>query len=104
DLRPEPCQLLFEERALARRAADDHARHTGPRETADLVRGERPARDVDERLRASAGSVTEPLGLAAGEEDRFHRALPFELRLALGRLGQDVRRRRRAADALVGEA
>ena len=54
-------------------AREDHARHAGAREPADLVRSERLARDLDERLRTSAGSVAEPLGLAAGEDDRLHR-------------------------------
>ena len=41
---------------------------------ADLVGGERPPGDLDERLRAAAGRVAEPLGLAAGEDDRLHLA------------------------------
>ena len=42
------------------------------REPRDLVRGERLARDVDERLRAAAGRVAQALGLAAREDDRLH--------------------------------
>ncbi len=53
-------------------AADDHAVDAGGREAADLVRGERTARDVDERLRPALRCVAEALGLAAREEDRLH--------------------------------
>ncbi len=53
-------------------AAHDHAVHTGPRETTDLVLRERLPADVDERLRAPLRSVAEPLGPAAREKDRLH--------------------------------
>ena len=75
---------------------------TGLGEPRHLVRGERPARDRDERLRPALRGVAEALGLAAREDQRFHVGRRF--RLALGRLGQDVERRDGAADALVGEA
>ena len=72
DLGPSPASSVDERRSLAGRAREDDARHAGVREAAHLVGGERLARDVDERLRASCGSVAEPLGLAAGEDDRLH--------------------------------
>src|SRR5581483_7106422 len=71
NLGAEPLQLALEDGALPGGAGHDHPRHAGPHEPGDLVGRERPARDVDERLRAPAGRVAEPLGLAAGEDDRL---------------------------------
>ena len=85
-------ELSLEELALPRGAGHDHAVDAGLREPRDLVGGERPATDLDERLRASARGVAEPLGLAAAEDDRLH---------DLDRLEDGERRR--AADALVCE-
>ena len=53
DLGAEPAELLLEEPSLPGGAREDHARHAGAHEPRDLVGGERPARDVDERLRAA---------------------------------------------------
>ena len=72
------------------------------REPRDLVRGERPARDGDERLRPALRRVAEALGLAARQDQRLHLRRRFGL--ALGRLGQDVERRDGASDPLVREA
>src|SRR5699024_11043049 len=102
DLRAEALEQLEEALTLARGAGEDDARHAGTGETADLVGGERLPGDVHERLRASAGSVAEPFGLAAGEDDRFHRAL--RPRDGVRRLRDGVRRRGGPADAFVGEA
>ena len=54
---------------------DDHALDARGREPSDLVRGERPAGDVDERLRPPAAGVAEALGLAARQDDRLHYSL-----------------------------
>src|SRR4051812_6108371 len=72
DLRTEAGELGLEERPLAGGAGEDHARHARVHEPPDLVRGERLPGELDERLRPSGRSVTEPLGFAAGEDDRFH--------------------------------
>src|SRR5581483_7283177 len=81
DLGADPAELTLEERALARRAREDHPVDAGACEPSDLVRRERRACDLDERLRTSARSVAEPLGLTAGEDDRLHPALrPRSLR------------------------
>jgi hypothetical protein len=53
-------------------AADDHALDPGGSEAADLVLGERPARDVDERLRPALCGVAQALRLPTREEDRLH--------------------------------
>ena len=63
-----PCEFVF----LPGAAAHDHALDPGPCESADLVRRERCSTDVDERLRTPLRGVAEPLGPAAGEEDRLH--------------------------------
>ena len=54
-------ELRLEEAALPRGAREDHARHAHVREASHLIRGERLARNLDERLRTSARSVTEPV-------------------------------------------
>src|SRR5262249_54640803 len=69
DLDSEAGELAHEEFALSHSAGDDHAGDARTREAPDLVRGERTTGDVDERLRPSARSVAEALGLAAGEDD-----------------------------------
>ena len=66
DLRPEAGELGLEELFLAGRAADDHSVDARRGEERDLVGGERPPRDRDERLRPALRRVAEPLGLAAG--------------------------------------
>src|SRR6185295_11375894 len=74
DLGTEVAKRALEEGALSGCARDDHPLDAGPREPCHLVRDERSAGDVDERLGPSAGSVAEPLGLAAGEDDRLQAA------------------------------
>src|SRR5947209_5795455 len=74
DLGAEPRQLLLEQRPLSCGARHDHARYARTGEATHLVRRERTPRDVDEGLRLSARCVAEPLGLAAGEKDPFHRS------------------------------
>src|SRR6478735_5965120 len=77
DLGADTGELLLELRALTGGAREQHTAHAGIREPTDLIGGERLPGNVDERLRPSAGSVTEPLGLAAGEDDRFHPGYPW---------------------------
>ena len=72
DLRPEVADRRLERGLLPGDAADDHAVDADGRELLDLVRGERPAADLDQRLRTALGGLAEPLGLAAGEDDRLH--------------------------------
>src|SRR5262245_25361650 len=72
DLGAEAAQLLLEERLVSRQAADDHARDTRLCESRNLIRGERPARDGDQRLRAALRRVAEALCLAAGQDQRLH--------------------------------
>ena len=73
DLDPETVQRQLEVLLLTGGTTHDHALDSGPAEQRQLVRGEGPAADRDERLRQSLGSVAEPLGLSAGEDDRFLR-------------------------------
>jgi hypothetical protein len=72
DLGRQAGELLREEVALPGRAGDDHALDPRLGEAGDLVRGERPLADLDERLRTAARGVAHPLGLAAGKDDRLH--------------------------------
>src|SRR5207249_2386768 len=72
----ETVKLTLEEVALPRSTRDDHALHAGARESRHLVGDERAPRHVDQRLRPPTGSVAEPLGLAAGEDDRLQAATP----------------------------
>jgi hypothetical protein len=72
DLGAEPSELRFEQRFCARSAGEDHARDADVGELRDLVRREWKTVDGDERLRASFGCITETLGFAAGEDQRFH--------------------------------
>ena len=71
DLRAETVELLREELSLSGCARDDHPLHPGSHEAPDLVGRERLAGDLDQRLGTAARSIAEPLGLAAGEDDRF---------------------------------
>ena len=73
ELEPEAAELALEQLLLPRGAADDHAVDAGFGQQCDLVRRQRPPGDRDERLRPSFRSVGEPLGLAAGEDDRLQR-------------------------------
>ena len=68
-------ERLLECVLLALRAADQDAIDGGRRELLDLVSHQRLARDLDQRLRAATRGVAETLGLAAGEDDRFHYCL-----------------------------
>src|SRR5207237_7953453 len=72
DLDSETGELLLEQRALSRRARHDHALDPRTCEPPDLIRDERPAGDVHERLRPAAGGLAHALGLATGKDDRLH--------------------------------
>ena len=76
DLDAEAGETLLEVRLLPGRAADDHAVDAGPVQAADLPGEQRLAADLDERLRPARRRVAHPLGLAAGEDDRLHQAIP----------------------------
>ena len=72
DLRADAAQGALEMRLLTGRAADEHALHAHRPELLDLVGGQRPAPDLDERLGLALRGLAEPLGLAARQDDRFH--------------------------------
>jgi hypothetical protein len=73
ELDAEVGQRLFEEPFVSGRAGDDHAVDVCAPQEGDLIRGERLARNRDERLRLSSRGRAEPLGLAAGQDQGFHR-------------------------------
>src|SRR5919201_1751652 len=72
ELRTAAREHALEELAAPGAAAHDHTRDACQDEQAELVGEQRPARDLDERLRPAARGVAEPLGLAAGKDDCFH--------------------------------
>ena len=72
ELEPRVDKLFREHRALASRAADDQPVDARPHEQLRLVGEQRLPADGHERLRQPPGRVTEPLGLPAREDDRFH--------------------------------
>src|SRR6185436_8226192 len=53
-------------------ATDDHALDPGATKQRDLPSRQRPSRDRHQRLRQATRGVAEPLGLAAGQDDRLH--------------------------------
>ena len=87
DLDASPAERCVELVFLSDRAGDDRTRDPGRREPLDRVRGERLPRHLHERLRLALRGLAEPLGLAAGEDERLHE-------LTVGR----------AADRVVHEA
>ena len=72
DLGAEAAERRLEGAFLAGRAADEHSSHAGGGQLLDLVGGQRPARELDERLRTPVRGLAEALGLAARQDDRFH--------------------------------
>ena len=72
ELDPHTFERALELALLPGAAADDHALDPGGREAADLVLGERPAGDIDERLRPALRGVAQALRLPAREQDCLH--------------------------------
>ncbi len=72
DLGTDPAELAHERRLVPLRARDDHAGDARFGEPRHLIRGEGPAGDGNERLRAALRGVAEALGLAARQDQGFH--------------------------------
>src|SRR5215207_1032647 len=72
DLWPDPGELPLEQLARPGSGRNDDPIDAGPREESEGVRRERATADRDERLGQTACGVAKALGLAAGEQDRFH--------------------------------